>query len=123
MVDVTVPKTQVAAVLSGKGVLEIKDDFPVPQPGSGQVLIKVEAAPLNPSDTYFMEGDYDLGTRPISYPVAPGWEGAGTVVATGGGISTWGMIGRRVAFSKQSEPNQTISIGGSYQQYAMTDAW
>jgi len=48
-----------------------------------------------------MEGQYDalLGDK-VHYPLVPGWEGAGTVVATGGGMSTWGMVGRRVAFSK-----------------------
>jgi NADPH:quinone reductase-like Zn-dependent oxidoreductase len=41
------------------------------------VLIKVDAATLNPSDMYFMRGMYAVKH---AYPFTPGWEGAGTVI-------------------------------------------
>jgi NADPH:quinone reductase-like Zn-dependent oxidoreductase len=96
----------------------------VPVPASGQVLIKVECAPINPSDTYFLAGIYSSMDEDgkIKYPIAPGWEGAGTVVANGGGIMGWRLVGKRVAVSKCQEPNKAISIGGAYQQYMVTNA-
>jgi hypothetical protein len=54
-----------------------------PQPGAGQVLVRIEAAPCNPSDLVFMQGLYGVKK---ALPAVPGWEGAGTVVASGGGM-------------------------------------
>ena len=53
---------------------------PVPRPQRGQVLVKMTAAPINPSDLMFLKGLYGV-RKPL--PVVPGWEGAGRVVATG----------------------------------------
>ena len=50
---------------------------PIKGPGKGQVLVKVEAATLNPSDILFMRGLYNIK---LNYPYTPGWEGAGTVI-------------------------------------------
>lgn len=49
----------------------------VPVPQNGQVLIRVECAPLNPSDIYFLQGNYS-GT--YEYPLVAGGEGSGTVI-------------------------------------------
>ncbi len=86
---------------------------PVPEPGPGQVLIRVEAAPCNPSDLLFLQGKY--GVRK-SLPAVPGWEGAGTVVATGGGPFAWWLKGKRVAFAGQSDSD------GSWAEYTVADA-
>jgi NADPH:quinone reductase-like Zn-dependent oxidoreductase len=67
---------------------------PVPQPQKGQVLVKVAASPVNPADLAFMNGQY--GVR-RSLPTVPGWEGSGTVVASGGGLAARFFLGRRVA--------------------------
>lgn len=90
------------------------------------MLIKVEAAPLNPSDLYFMEGLYgDLAK--FNYPISPGWEGAGTVIETGGGFLAWLVKGKRVAFSKADEGKEGekngFKIGGAYAEYAITNGW
>jgi NADPH:quinone reductase-like Zn-dependent oxidoreductase len=69
-------------------------DRPVPTPRRGQVLIRIEAAPCNPSDLLLLQGKY--GTMK-SLPTVPGWEGAGTVVASGGGWYGRWLVGRRVA--------------------------
>lgn len=66
-------------------------------PGKGQVLIKVECVPINPSDTYQLAGMYN-GT--YTYPLVPGGEGSGTVISSGGGFYAWTLIGKRVAFTR-----------------------
>jgi NADPH:quinone reductase len=83
-------------------------------------LIKVEAAPINPSDIYMMQGEYN-GT--FEYPLIPGSEGAGTVIESGGGFMTWGMVGKRVGFTRQMEAGGRFSIGGSYAEYCVTNAY
>ena len=88
----------------------------------------MECAPINPSDTYFMAGMYgglageDEGAAKIQYPLAPGWEGSGTVVLNGGGLMGWRIVGKRVAVSKCQEPNKQFTIGGCFQQYMVTTA-
>ncbi len=49
---------------------------PVPRPGRGQVLVKIEAAPCNPSDLLHLQGLYSVKK---TLPSVPGWEGAGTL--------------------------------------------
>jgi NADPH2:quinone reductase len=89
-------------------------------------LVKVEAAPLNPSDLYFMEGKYDALAK-ICYPISPGWEGAGTVVESGGGFLGWMVNGKRVAFTKADEGKEGetngFKLGGAYSEYVVTNAW
>lgn len=86
---------------------------PVPTPARGQVLIKVEAAPCNPSDILLLQGRYG---KKKTLPAIPGWEGAGTVVATGGGLAGRWLMGKRVAFSAQTD------AGGTWAEYCAVDA-
>ncbi len=74
----------------GPEVLRL-EDVPDPQPGPGQVLIKVEAVGVNPVDTYLREGKY--GPKP--FPYTPGTDVAGTVEGVGDGVTT-ARIGDRV---------------------------
>lgn len=69
----------------------------VPTLNADQVLVKMYAAPCNPSDLMFMVGRYGV-TKPL--PAVPGWEGAGTVVAAGSLLGQW-LVGRRVAVGGQ----------------------
>jgi len=94
-----------------------------PQPRPHQVLVRVEAAPLNPSDLGLLlamadvesatatgSADSPVVTAPISPKVMPalaarvgtsmpvGNEGAGTVVAAGESPEAQALLGRRVAF-------------------------
>jgi NADPH2:quinone reductase len=69
--------------------------IPVPQPKRGEVLVRVHAAPCNPADLLYLEGRYGID-RPL--PATPGFEGAGTIVASGGGLLGRWLRGRRVAF-------------------------
>ena len=59
------------------------EEVPVPKPGSGEVLIKVHAAAINPSDymSWFV-------VKPEQCPFPMGNEGSGIIVARGGGLST-----------------------------------
>ena len=84
--------------------------------GANQVLIKVEAAALNPSDILFMRGKYNM--MPV-YPYTPGWEGSGTVVAVGPGLLNQFLMGKRVAFMKQNEFGP-MKIGGAMADYCVT---
>lgn len=68
------------------------EDVPVPVPGSGEILIKVDAAGLNYIDTYHRSGLY-----PLEFPITPGLEGGGTVERLGESVADFG-VGDRVAW-------------------------
>jgi NADPH2:quinone reductase len=74
-------------------------DVPVPQPGPGEVLVKLEAIGVNYIDVYFRKGFY----KALESPVKLGNEGAGIVEATG----------QRVAYAMSR---------GSYAEYAAVPA-
>jgi NADPH:quinone reductase-like Zn-dependent oxidoreductase len=86
---------------------------PVPRPRCGQVLIRMAAAPCNPSDLLLLQGNY--GTLK-TLPTAPGWEGAGTVVATGGGLLGRWLMGKRVACAIRTDRN------GTWAEYVVANA-
>ena len=85
---------------------------PTPQPGPGQVLVRIEAAPCNPSDMVFMQGLYGVKK---ALPAVPGWEGAGTVVASGGGMMGNWLKGKRVACGGQADSD------GTWAEYYIAD--
>ena len=95
-----------AAVLTRHGGLDAVDlrDVPVPRPGSGEVLVRVEAAGCNNTDLWTREGAYGsaddpnakAGWRgPLDFPRIQGGDVAGTVVAAGDG-ATADLVGSRV---------------------------
>ncbi|MCH8342939.1 MAG: zinc-binding dehydrogenase, partial [Planctomycetes bacterium] len=86
---------------------------PVPTPGRGQVLVKIEAAPCNPSDLIFLQGRHD---QQRTLPAVPGREGAGTVVASGGGWFAGWLKGRRVACAVRGDRD------GTWAEYFLADA-
>lgn len=71
------------------------EQIDVPRPGPGQVLIEMEASPVNPSDLALLAGGY----LKRSYPFTPGLEGSGKVVAAGSGLFPRLRLGKRVACS------------------------
>ncbi|MFQ6171847.1 quinone oxidoreductase family protein [Oryzobacter sp. R7] len=75
----------------GSDVLAVEDRT-APQPGPGEVLVRVAAAGVNFIDVYQREGTY-----PTEPPFVSGSEGAGTVVAVGPGVEAFGP-GDRVAW-------------------------
>lgn len=85
----------------------------VPTLKPGQVLVRIDAAPCNPSDLLFLQGKY--GTLK-TLPTVPGWEGAGTVVASGGGWLGWWLTGKRVACGQQADRD------GTWAEYVVANA-
>lgn len=77
------------AETGGPEVMELVE-LPVPEPGTGQVRIDVEAAGINFIDTYHRSGVY-----PVDLPMVLGKEVAGTVSAVGAGVTTM-AVGDRV---------------------------
>ncbi|MPR34279.1 zinc-dependent alcohol dehydrogenase family protein [Salmonirosea aquatica] len=67
---------------------------PTPQPVADEVLIKIIASPINPSDLSFVQGRY--GIRP-QLPSGAGFEGVGVVEAVGEGVRL--PVGSRVSFT------------------------
>src|ERR671933_2737217 len=63
-------------------VLKVEDS-PVPKLGPDQVLIRMRARPINPSDLLTVRGLY--GVLP-QLPATPGLEGAGVIEAVGEGV-------------------------------------
>jgi NADPH2:quinone reductase len=89
--------------------------IPTPRPGPGQVLIKVFASPINPSDLMFIQGLYGF-KKPL--PAVPGFEGSGTVVEAGTGFWPRYLQGKRVACAAAD----TKVSGGMWAEYLVTSA-
>lgn len=129
---------ELRSLVSSDGVLELSlQEVPVPAPGPNDVLVRVEASPINPSDLGLLIATADMTTatvagtpeRPVvtarlgegavnalkarldqSLPV--GNEGAGTVVGAGSSPAAQALLGKTVA----------IAAGAMYAQYRMVDA-
>jgi NADPH2:quinone reductase len=72
----------------------VEREVPLPAPGPGEVHLRVRAAGINFADLFMRAGLYDtVPPRPYS----PGFEVAGEVVATGGGVGDWSPGDRAVA--------------------------
>lgn len=74
-------------------VLQLQD-LSVPEPGRGQVRVRMIASPINPSDLLVVRGQY--GRLP-ELPATPGFEGVGVVEAAGPGLLGKFRVGKRVA--------------------------
>ena len=96
MTNSQIPDQMTAVVLdayTGIDALRVEQRS-VPKLGPNQVLVKVAATPINPSDLAFLEGNYAFKKKT---PVVPGFEGSGTVVAAGSGMMGRYLLGKRVA--------------------------
>jgi propanol-preferring alcohol dehydrogenase len=74
-------------------------DLPVPEPGSGQVLVRIECTGLCHTDIHAAHGDWPVTPTP---PFVPGHEGIGRVEALGAGV-TERAVGDRVAIAWLAE--------------------
>ncbi|GAA4906841.1 NADPH:quinone reductase-like Zn-dependent oxidoreductase [Actinomycetospora succinea] len=86
---------------------------PVPEPGPGDVLVRVHAAGVNPVDSLVRQGVFTVSDRPL--PWIPGWDFAGTVVAVGSATTRWSV--GDVVYGRPS-----LARDGSYAQYLAVDA-
>jgi NADPH:quinone reductase-like Zn-dependent oxidoreductase len=91
-------------------VLQLKE-VPDPEPGPGQVRVRMIASPVNPSDLMFIRGRYTI--RP-ALPATPGFEGVGVVDKSGGGLIGKFALGKRVTVIN--------SAGGNWAEYAVIPA-
>jgi NADPH2:quinone reductase len=82
---------------------------PVPQPGDGEILIKVAAAGVNRPDIAQRAGLYP---PPPGASDLPGLEAAGTVAALGAGVTGW-KVGEEVC---------ALTPGGAYAEYCTAPA-
>ena len=126
-----------AAVVTGfTQPLEIQDR-PVPTPGRGEVLVRIEASGLCHTDIHAAHGDWPVKPTP---PFVPGHEGVGIIETLGDGV-THRVVGERVALPWlghacghctycisgwetlcESQQNTGYSIDGSFAEYAVADA-
>lgn len=107
----SLPETMTVIAIQGKGGPEalVQETRPVPQPGAGQVLIKVVAAGVNRPDVLQRKGLYPA---PKGHSELPGLEVAGTIAALGDGVTQF-KIGDRV---------MALLNGGGYAEYALAEA-
>jgi len=91
----------------GPEVLKL-EEVPPPRPATGQVLVRIRAAGVNPYDTYMRNGVYPI-KPPLPY--TPGSDGAGDIEAVGTGVSKV-KPGDRVYVAK--------TMTGAYAEYALT---
>lgn len=82
------------ALLGGGAPDWVLEQVEVPEPGPGQVLVRVRAAGVNRADLYMLEGSYTAGTAITSTFIA-GLELAGEVAGLGPGVTGF-EIGDRV---------------------------
>ncbi len=121
-----------STLADGKLTVEVADTS-FPDPTGNQVLVRMEAAPINPSDLAILTGPADLenaeyssgrfiATMPEPFNSAQkarhgqrlpvGNEGAGTVVAAGDNEAAQALIGQRVA----------CVPGNAFSEYCIADA-
>lgn len=74
--------------------LQLKE-FPTPQPGKGEILIKAYACGVNFADCCVRMGVYRSANEFVGWPITPGFETAGIVAAVGMGVSKF-SVGQRV---------------------------
>src|SRR6187549_3910408 len=79
---------------------------PLPQPGTGEILVKVAAAGVNRPDVMQRMGLYP---PPPGATDIPGLEIAGEVVARGAGASRW----------KDGDKVMALVVGGGYAEYCL----
>jgi NADPH2:quinone reductase len=131
----TIPATcrRVVSLLRASGELEVTLDIQAtPVPGDGELLLRVEAAPLNPADIKLMfcaippgqltangkgearavrgtvgPGQLAALAARIDVPLAAGNEGAGLVVAAGGSPTAQALLSQRVS----------VAAGGMFSEY------
>ena len=104
----SIPATMTAIAIRAPGGPEmlVPEQRPVPQPGEGEVLLKVAAAGVNRPDVMQRQGNYP---PPKGATDIPGLEIAGEVVALGPGVTRW-KLGDKV---------MALVVGGGYAEYCV----
>ncbi len=113
-----------AVYLTGHGGLEklvVRDDVPRPNPGPGEVLVKVGGCAVNNSDIWTREGAYGRGAdpnqtsgwrrEPMTFPRIQGMDIAGRIVAVGEHVPD-SRIGKRVIVDYILYSNSSDGLDG-----------
>jgi len=129
---------QLQSLVTADQTLEVfLADVSVPEPGPDEVIVAVEAAPINPSDLGLLFAGADMAAAVVSgtaerpvvtapipraamralsgrvgTPMPVGNEGAGTVVAAGSSAAAQALLGKTVA----------VAGGGMYAQFRQVNA-
>ncbi len=94
-------------------VLQVQD-VPVPEPGRGQVRVRLLLSPVNPSDLLYVRGAYPLRASP---PMTPGFEGVGVIDKAGPGL---------IKLVRGLRPGRRVvainNVTGNWQEYAIIPA-
>jgi alcohol dehydrogenase, propanol-preferring len=132
------PKQMKAAVVTRFHEPLVIEEMSIPEPGAGQVLVKIEASGVCHTDLHAAEGDWPVKPHP---PFIPGHEGAGVVAAIGGGTHNGIKEGDRVGIPWlhsacghcdycvagwetlcQTQQNSGYSVNGAFAQYSLASA-
>src|SRR4029450_13082854 len=131
----TISGLQLRSLISKGGELELSlSEVATPEPGPDQVVVKVEATPINPSDLGLLIGPADMNTAKaagsgtgvkvtakvpgqalpfitarLDQAMPVGNEGAGTVVKAGSSEAAQALLGKTVS----------MIGGGMYAQYRL----
>lgn len=133
----SVPKTMRAAVVQAFGQPLALMECPVPEPGPGEVLVRILTSGVCHTDLHAANGDWPIKPAP---PFIPGHEGVGTVAALGAGVRDL-MIGDLVGIAWlhdacgqcaycitgwetlcESQHNSGYSTNGCFADYAIGNA-
>jgi NADPH:quinone reductase-like Zn-dependent oxidoreductase len=119
------PATQQAIVqvaYGGPEVLQMQT-VPVLAPGPNQVLIRVYAAALNPTDWYMRRDEPGYTTVPV--PVVPGGDVAGVVQQLGSGVTGFSVgdpVFAVISRSGNNVGNKGVRLNGGYAHYVVAEA-
>ncbi|MET4058716.1 propanol-preferring alcohol dehydrogenase [Arthrobacter sp. UYP6] len=126
-----------AAVVNALGAKLSVEEVAVPEPGPGQVLVKLVTTGVCHTDLHAAQGDWPVKPTP---PFIPGHEGVGEVVSVGEGvtdIAVGDMVGNAWLWSAcgvceycrtgwetlcEQQENGGYSVNGSFGEYMLVDA-
>jgi propanol-preferring alcohol dehydrogenase len=129
-------KTMKAAVVREFGKPLVIEEVPLPEPGAGQIQVKMQACGVCHTDLHAAEGDWPVKPSP---PFIPGHEGVGYVSGVGRGVKDIkegdrvGVPWLHTACGKcdycaggwetlcESQQNTGYSVNGGFAEYALAD--
>jgi propanol-preferring alcohol dehydrogenase len=126
-----------AAVVPCFGQPLVIEERPIPDPGAGQVVVRMEASGLCHTDIHAANGDWPVTP---TVPFIPGHEGVGIVASVGEGVTSL-RVGQRVAVPWlgyacgtcqhcltgwetlcRTQRNTGYSVDGCYAEYFLAEA-
>ena len=111
--NMNIPENMLAVRLEKHGGPLVISTVKVPHPNQGEVLVKILASPVNPSDLMRIKS---ISTEQDLNSFIPGIEGSGKVIAAGKGLLPGLWMGRRVACSALHPES------GTWAEYMVTPA-